>query len=219
AGIAHEINQPLAAIATYAQASRRMLETGTGSLDRVKETVEKIAEQALRAGEVIRRLRQFARRNEGDRQQIDPNVLIQDALRLCEVDSRVLEIPIEFVPARDAPFVRVDAIQIQQVVVNLVRNALESMDGASDGGARVLVRAEVKDGLVNVSVRDRGAGVPREAESELFHPFFTTKRQGMGMGLSICRSIITAHGGKLDFVRNPEGGTTFRFTIPGEGNS
>lgn len=216
AGIAHEINQPLAAIAAYAQGCSRMLDGEDPNLERVKEGTDKIAEQALRAGEVIRRLRAFARRHDGERDSIDPDVLVQDALRLCEVDARARKIPIEYESAPSLPTVTVDTIQIQQVVVNLVRNALESMETAN-GDARVVVRAEARGDLVEISVADRGGGVAAEARGELFHPFFTTKKRGMGMGLSICRSIVTAHGGTLDFQPNPERGTTFRFTIPVEG--
>jgi signal transduction histidine kinase len=132
------------------------------------------------------------------------------------VDARARKIPIEYEAAPALPAITVDTIQIQQVVVNLVRNALESMETAN-GEARVLVRAELRDELVEISVADRGGGVAAEARGQLFHPFFTTKTQGMGMGLSICRSIVTAHGGTLDFRPNPEQGTTFRFTIPAKG--
>jgi two-component system sensor kinase FixL len=216
AGIAHEINQPLAAIATSAQACTRLLESGKRP-EKVLEATRLITEQALRAGEVIRSLREFAKRHDSDRETVDLNELVRGALRLCEVDARARGVPVAYEPAPGSPRVRVEAIQVQQVVMNLVRNALESMEHSNGRQAQgVTVRTVVADGVARVSVVDRGAGVPGEARTELFHPFFTTKKEGMGMGLSICRSIVTAHGGTLDYRPNPEGGSTFRFTLPEE---
>jgi C4-dicarboxylate-specific signal transduction histidine kinase len=177
--------------------------------------VERIAEQALRAGEVLRRLRDFARKGEARPATCDVGRLVLDALRLAEVDARRHDARIEIDLEPDLPPVQADGIQLQQVVLNLVRNALEAMDGQPPAERRLVVRAARAgaDG-VEVSVADRGAGLAEGAEAQLFHPFYTTKADGLGMGLSISHSIVSAHGGAMTFSRNADGGSTFRFTLP-----
>lgn len=216
AGIAHEVNQPLTAIASYAQALARQMRAESGGDDTRRETVERIAEQALRAGEILRRLRGFSRRGEAKHVPCDVATVVQDALRLAEVDARRHGARIELRVEKRLPRVVGDTIQLQQVLLNLVRNALEAMDGIPPGDRCVLVAAARDGDRVVVSVMDRGAGVGERAEAQLFHPFFTTKPDGMGMGLSISHSIVMAHEGTLTYERNPEGGAIFRFTLPVE---
>jgi two-component system sensor kinase FixL len=215
AGIAHEVNQPLTAISVYAQALvRKMRRDGECPRERL-ETVEKIAEQALRAGEVLGRLRGFARKGDAKIRPCDVGSLVTDVLRLAEVDVRHHRAAVQVEIAPDLPPVRADEIQVQQVVLNLVRNALESMDGQPVESRKLLVRASrPATDRVEIRVVDRGAGVAKEAEEQMFHPFFSTKSDNLGMGLSISHSIVTAHGGSLTFTRNPEGGSTFAFTLP-----
>jgi two-component system sensor kinase FixL len=215
AGIAHEVNQPLTAISAYAQAlARRLRKEPHGPRDGL-DTVEKIAEQALRAGEILRRLREFARKGETTRTDCDLNRLVLDVLRLAEVDARNHDVAVTAELAPDLPLIPADEIQIQQVVLNLVRNGVESMGGGGTGPRSLAVRTRATEGGgVEVSVSDHGGGVDPGVEDQLFLPFFTTKRSGMGLGLSISQSIVTAHGGALAFSRNAEGGSTFRFTLP-----
>jgi C4-dicarboxylate-specific signal transduction histidine kinase len=179
------------------------------------ETVEKIAEQALRAGEVLRRLRSFARKGETKIVPCDAASLVADTLRLAELDVRHHRATVRLDAEESVPPVQVDPIQIQQVVLNLVRNALEAMDGMPQL-ARSLVVTVGRDGSDRVVVRvaDRGSGVSEAAAAELYHPFFSTKPENLGVGLSMSQSIIRAHGGTLAFTRNPEGGSTFAFTLP-----
>jgi len=215
-GIAHEINQPLAAIASYAQACRRLIQTQCGERPEVLEAMDQIGAQAFRGGEIIRRLRGFATRGESKRHPVDVNACLRDAVRLVEVTLRVRRVGIRMELAEGLPLVLADAVQVQQVALNLIRNGLEAMEGVPPEKAAVIVRTRYRDDdVVEVTVEDRGQGVPSETERSLFLPFATTKTSGMGLGLSISQSIVTAHGGELWFTRN-EGrpGTTFHFTVP-----
>ncbi|MFN8179347.1 MAG: PAS domain S-box protein [bacterium] len=215
AGIAHEVNQPLTAISVYAQALVRKMRRDPECPRERLETVEKIAEQALRAGEVLGRLRGFARKGDAKIGPCEVGSLVTDVLRLAEVDVRHHRATVQLEIAPDLPTVRADEIQIQQVVLNLVRNALESMDSQPAESRKLFVRASrPATDRVEIRVVDRGAGVATAAEEQMFHPFFSTKPENLGMGLSISHSIITAHGGSLTFARNPEGGSTFAFTLP-----
>ena len=215
AGIAHEINQPLTAISNYADAARRRVSNANIDPDKLLTSLEKVSEQAQRAGEVIRRLRSLVKKGESQRELADVNDLIRDTVKLAAVDARIHDIGIEVKLNAESPVVYVDSIQIQQVVLNLLRNAVDATV-ESDGPERI-VRAEtcvLDDELVEVAVRDSGSGISDDAAENLFSPFFTTKKAGMGMGLSISHSIIDSHGGHLWFTRHEDGGTTFQFTLP-----
>jgi PAS domain S-box-containing protein len=214
AGIAHEINQPLSAIATYAQACSRMLSGKAGGGADVLDALSKIGTQARRAGEVIQRLRTFIRKQEGERVRLDVNDLVRDVLKLAETDSREHDVGIVAQLADDPPAIQADRVQIQQVLLNLLRNAMESMRDAGPAEDPVVVTTTFAGDSVEIAVRDRGAGVSETIEKELFQPFFTTKAGGLGMGLSISRSIVRSHGGRLGFTRNADRGTTFRLTLP-----
>lgn len=215
AGIAHEINQPLTAIANYADAARRRVSSASADPTKLLDTLQKVSEQAQRAGEVIRKLRALVKKRESERELVDINDLVRDSVKLADVDARIHDIAIEVELMTSAP-VYVDAVQIEQVILNLLRNAVDASECETDGDRIVRARTHIVDGLVEVSVTDSGSGITEEAEEKLFSPFFTTKRAGMGMGLSISRSIINSHGGHLWFSRNPDRGTTFRFTLPQE---
>jgi C4-dicarboxylate-specific signal transduction histidine kinase len=218
AGIAHEINQPLAAIATFARACSRMIESGQGEQADYLQALEKINAQALRAGDVIHRLRSFVKKQESRRDACNVNELVRDVARFAEIDTRTGNVSIRLELAPSLPTVSVDPEQIQQVLLNLVRIGLESMRTQGVGGGTVDVRTAPRDGGdVEVLVMDRGSGIAEHVEGELLHPFFTTKSFGMGMGLAISRSIVSAHGGELWFTRNEGGGTTFHFTLPASG--
>lgn len=215
AGIAHEINQPLAAITTYAQASRRMIEGGSVDSDELLDTMNKISRQARRAGEVIASLRSLVRKRSSTRKEVDVDRLIRDVVQLAEMDSRMCDTSINLDLEGALPGVRADPVQIQQVVLNLLLNGIEAMSfhDCRDKSLTVTARSAA-DHSVQISVKDQGAGISREAEERMFRSFFTTKESGMGMGLAISRSILNAHGGSLWFTRNPDGGTTFHLSIP-----
>jgi two-component system, LuxR family, sensor kinase FixL len=213
-GIAHEINQPLTAISLFAQAGIRLL--SAGKQDRLPEIFEKLSKHAQRAGAVIERMQTMARRQEGVREIVDCNVLVAEVAALAEAEASIRDMSIEVLTETALPAIEVDAVQIQQVALNLLRNGMEAMrsiDGRNGNAVRLQTKL-LEDGDVQVAVIDRGCGVSDSVAKILFTPFSTTKESGMGMGLSISRAIITAHGGHLDFFNNEFGGATFFFTLP-----
>ncbi|HUA54211.1 MAG TPA: PAS domain S-box protein [Candidatus Sulfotelmatobacter sp.] len=210
--LAHELNQPLTAVINYAQASRRLLGAGAGE-DKLRPVLDKAVEQAGRAGQIIRRLRDFLEKGETERRLEDINKVVEEATALGLVGVKDTGVKVQLEIGRDMPSVMMDKIQIQQVVMNLVRNAVEAMEGAA---RRELVIATTlnKDDQVEVAVLDTGPGLAPEVAAQLFQPFVSTKQKGMGLGLSICRTIVEAHGGRLGAAARDGGGTAFRFTLP-----
>jgi two-component system sensor kinase FixL len=215
AGIAHEVNQPLTAIATYAQACQRLLANGECTMDDIKAALEHIGAQALRAGEVIRRLRSFVRNREVRRELIEANRLLEDVMTLAQTDARHNAVRIILQRASESPLVQADAVQVQQVILNLIRNSIDAMLAVPEAAREITLRTQMdRDGNVEFMVADRGTGVDEATMADLFNPFFTTKPGGTGLGLSISRSIVRAHGGKLWCSANPGGGARFFFTLP-----
>lgn len=215
AGIAHEVNQPLTAIATYAQACQRLIASGNAEQGDISAALEQISAQALRAGEVIRRLRSFVKNREVRREPIEANRLLEDVQTLAQTDARHHGVRIRLEPAADVPQVKADAVQIQQVILNLLRNSIDAMQDIPEAQREIVLRTQVDpEGDVEFMVADRGTGVDPSALAELFNPFFSTKPGGTGLGLSISRSIVRAHGGKLWCSANPGGGARFFFTLP-----
>ena len=217
AGIAHEINQPLTAISLFAQAGRRLV--NAGNFERMGEVCDKLNEHALRASEVVERMQTMARQGESVKEIVDCNDLIESAVRLAESEARIYDMQIRFDKGADLAPVCVDSVQIQQVALNLLRNGMEAMISMDDEIEKsVSIRTRMLDGVrIQVSVIDRGCGVPEDFADDLFTPFSTTKDSGMGMGLSISQAILRAHGGDIGFRRNEDGGTTFWFTLPAAG--
>ena len=218
--LAHEINQPLTAISNYLKGSQRILQRLDGKLGSedaavLHEAIGKAADQALRAGQIIRRLREFVSRGESERTVESLPKLIEDASTLALVGARENGTEVVFRLDPDATEVLADRIQIQQVLVNLIRNAIEALIEAAPPRRLEIVTASVEGDLVEVSVADTAAGLAPEVARSLFQPFVTTKRKGMGLGLSICRTIVEAHGGKISVDRRDGGGTVFRFTLRG----
>ncbi|MEZ5782898.1 MAG: PAS domain S-box protein [Rhizobiaceae bacterium] len=212
--LAHELNQPLAAISNYAQGCVRLLRELDGSVAaRMKDALEEMSKQSLRAGGIIRHLREFVTRGETEKTAEDIRNLIEEAGALALVGSRELGIRSVFEFVGGNGTVLVDRIQIQQVLTNLMRNAMEAM---RDSERRELVvrTSRPGDSVILVEVSDTGPGVSDEIAPELFKPFVSSKAGGMGIGLSISRRIIEAHGGDLSAVRNASGGATFRFSLP-----
>jgi two-component system sensor kinase FixL len=215
AAIAHEVNQPLTAIATYAQACQRLIANGEASEEEIGAALEQIGMQALRAGEVIRRLRSFVKNREVRRELIEASRLLDDVQALAQTDARHHGVRIRIESAYPTPQVQADTVQIQQVILNLVRNSIDAMQGIPETQREIALRTRLdSEGDVEFMVADRGSGVDTTSMEELFNPFFTTKPGGTGLGLSISRSIVRAHGGKLWCSANPGGGARFFFTLP-----
>jgi two-component system sensor kinase FixL len=214
AGIAHEINQPLTAISLFAQAGRRLVEAG--NFEKMGDVCYKLNEHALRASDVVERMQTMARQGESVKETVDCNDLIESAVRLAESEARIYDIQVEFEKGKDLPPVSVDGVQIQQVALNLLRNAMEAMLAANcckEKSVAIRTRAH-EENEIEVTVTDCGFGVPQNSVAKLFTPFSTTKKSGMGMGLSISQAIVRAHGGRIDFRNNEAGGATFWFTLP-----
>ncbi|MFG1340157.1 PAS domain S-box protein [Xanthobacter autotrophicus] len=210
--LAHELNQPLSAIANYIKGSRRLLDAGTVKVEMLQGALEKAGEQALRAGQIIRRLRDFVSRGESERRVESLSKLVEEASALALVGAKEHGIQVRFLYDPGCDLVLADKVQVQQVLLNLMRNALEAMMEAPR--RQLLVKTEAaEDDMVMISVSDTGHGISAEFAPQLFTPFVTTKQHGMGVGLSISRTIIESHGGRIWAEPNPQGGAVFRFTL------
>jgi len=216
--LAHELNQPLAAILSNAQAAQRFLVAAPPNLDEVRDILGDIVEDDQRAGEVIRRLRMLLKKGEVSHLPLNLNEVVQDVLKMIRSDLVNHGITLRTQFASVLPVVTGDRVQLQQVLLNLIMNANEAMALAPPPERILLVKTQATgaEGAC-VSVSDSGTGMPREVADNIFHPFFTTKATGMGMGLKVCRTIITAHGGELHGENNPDRGATFSFTLPAAG--
>lgn len=214
AGMAHEINQPLAAINTFAQASRRLVESGQEDKTDLLQILEEISHQAERAGEVIRRLRGMVKKTPSDRGVVDIKPVLRETIRMAKLDSRALNIFFGQCSEPRELIVEIDTIQIQQVLLNLIRNAMEAIgDSRRDGRIEIFATRYAAD-EVHVSIKDNGIGINDVLAEKIAHPFFTTKPTGMGMGLTISQSILQSHGGRLWFENNAESGATFFISLP-----
>jgi two-component system, LuxR family, sensor kinase FixL len=212
--LAHELNQPLSAIANYMKGSRRLLEASPGNQSALlRDAMDKAAEQALRAGQIIRRLRDFVARGESERRVESVKKLIEEASALALVGAKDQGVRVQYQFDPAANLVLADKVQIQQVLLNLLRNAIEAMETSQKRELVISTAADSED-MISISVADTGGGIAPEIMSQLFEPFITTKRYGMGVGLSISRTIVEAHGGQIGAEPNPLGGTIFRFTLP-----
>lgn len=218
AGIAHEINQPLAAIATYAQAGKRVLQRGDPDLAMLADVCNKIDDQARRAGQVIENLRKFIRKQEIETQLLDVNCVVEDVRNLIEVDAHSEGIPVRIRAAAGLPRVRADAVQLQQVLLNLTRNSVDAMRGGLSRERGIIIATELGEGGggVRLRVTDHGHGVSAQIGENIFHPFVTTKRDGLGVGLAISKTIVQSYGGTLGYSDNPAGGAIFTVELPAE---
>lgn len=210
---AHELNQPLGAAMNYLNAVRRLLEQSPDPrAPRIREGAQRAAAEVTRASQIIQRLRQFIQKGRTERSCERIGMLIEEATALAMVGTAHHSINIGLHIAPNLPEILVDRVQIQQVLTNLIRNAVEAMAGSHRRELTIAAKAE--NDLLDVSVADSGPGLPPEVERDLFKPFVTTKSAGMGVGLSICHSILKGHGGDIRAEPNPRGGTIFRFTLP-----
>lgn len=210
--LAHELNQPLSAITSYLRGASTLLKREQIDKDRIREALDRSADQALRAGDVIQRLREFVAKGETEHTIEDPATLLEEAAALALVGAREQGVRVSLRCDRDLPDIVVDKIQIQQVALNLIRNAIEAMEATSR--RELTIGVSRRDGFAFFFVADTGTGIAPEIAQQLFQPFVTSKVSGLGVGLSICRTIIEAHGGRISARANDGGGTVFEFTLP-----
>jgi len=212
--IAHELNQPMTAVTNYVNASLRLVRSleneGAG---RVAELMTRAVEQTEKAGQIIRRLRQLIGRGQSELQPNDLNSVVEEALALALIGARQEDIEVKVALSEDLPPILADATQLQQVVLNLVRNAIEAMQ-AVEKRELVIASRQTEEGMVELSITDSGPGLDPEVASQLFMPFISTKAKGMGIGLAICRSIVDAHHGQIRAEPAEGGGTSFLVTLP-----
>jgi PAS domain S-box-containing protein len=208
--LAHELNQPLTAISNYSMAAVAMVKSGNADSERLLQALEKAAEQAQRAGKIIIRIREFVKRSEPRRQCVPVMRIVENAVGFAEIDARKRQVEIELSVPENIPDVMADPILIEQVLLNLLKNGIEAMEKSEHRSLRLVITDQ--GAIVELAVIDRGHGL--KDPDRLFEPFYSTKSEGLGMGLNICRTIIESHHGRLWASANPEGGTIFRFTLP-----
>jgi signal transduction histidine kinase len=214
ASLAHELNQPLTSILGNARAALRFIENDRIDMAELKEILEDIANDDKRAGEIIRSLRSMFKQEEGDREPVAINALLQEVLGLLKSEAIVRNLRIEMELDDLLPPVTVNKTQLQQVMINIIMNAAESMSGASED-RRIMIRTQrPSNDFVQVAVADRGTGIGEKDVTRIFEPFFSKKGTGLGLGLSISRTIIQAHGGEIWAANNPDKGATFFFNLP-----
>jgi two-component system sensor histidine kinase DctS len=212
--IAHELNQPLSAIAGYTTGSLNLLEAGQPAGEEIRDALRKAAQQASRAGRIIRRVHDFVRKSEPTRVPVPLNGVVEEAVGFAEAEARKRQVAIQTAYAPGDPEIQGDPLLLQQVVLNLLRNAMDAMAATPPSRRELLVATSAGAGYAKVSIADRGSGIDEAVRAQLFEPFFTTKAEGMGMGLNICRSIMELHGGRVWAEPNPGGGSIFSFSLP-----
>jgi signal transduction histidine kinase len=218
ASIAHEVNQPIAAVVTNAQAALRWLDMQPPDPEEVRQALDRIVRNGRRAGDVIGRIRALVAKAAPRKDQLDINDTIREVIALTRTELHRTGTSLQTQLADGLPLVPGDRIQLQQVMLNLILNAVEAMNGSDEGSRELLISTEqVGPGGVLVAVQDSGPGLEPESVDRLFDPFHTTKPGGMGMGLSICRSIIEAHGGRVWATTNVPQGAVLQFTLPQQG--
>jgi len=218
AAIAHEINQPIAATVTNAGASLRWLAAQPPNLREVRQALGRIIKDGSRAGEVINRVRALVKKVPPRRERLDINQVVVEVISLIRGELQRNRVELHTHLAGDLPEVPGDRVQLQQIILNLILNAVEAMSGLADRPRELAVRSGASDSDVSVEVRDSGSGLDAESIDRLFDSFYTTKPNGMGMGLAISRSIVEAHGGRLWATPNEPHGAVFRFTLPTGGS-
>jgi len=215
AGIAHEINQPLTAIAAYADAGKHLVErSGEATPENIHVICERIGEQSRRAAEVVQRLRKLVRTGTVSKARHNLNTIINNTLLLFEYEVNKSGIELVFFPNDALQDLYVDEIQIQQILVNLVKNSLDAINAARQSDGRIEINVKIEGKQVLVAVEDNGPGVSAELRRRLFESFFTTKPKGVGLGLSICKHIAAAHGGSLSYKPPAKGGSCFTLSLP-----
>ena len=219
ASLAHELNQPLTSILSNARAAVRFLEAGKVNVEELKEILRDIAQDDKRAGDIVRSLRSMVKTEEGEMETAAIAELLGEAVSLFKGEAIIRNVEVEVDVAPSLPLVRVNRVQIQQVMINLMMNAAEAMEAEAILDRRLIIRVSELDGAIQAAFRDFGKGIDISETSRLFEPFFTTKTTGLGMGLSLSRSIMESHGGHIWAENNPDKGATFYFDLPAIKNS
>lgn len=215
ASVAHEVNQPIAGVVANADAALRWLASRPPKIEEARQALEGIVEDGKRTGEIVTRIRALFKKMPARRERLDINEIILEVVALTRSEVERNDIALHTQLSNDLPIISGDRIQLQQVILNLILNAVEAISAVGKGSRDLNIGTEKDDSKgVHVAVRDSGAGVESKSLESLFEPFYTTKPGGMGMGLSICRSIVAAHGGRVWASRNPGPGATFHFTLP-----
>jgi PAS domain S-box-containing protein len=213
ASIAHELNQPLTAVVTHAYACREWLRGDPANFEKASATAEKIVQESTRASAVVKRVRALYRKEAQVREPADVNQLIQELARLLRDEAIRRGASIRLLLARDLPKLEMDSVQIQQVLLNLAMNGLDAMM-QNRGSRQLIIRSEkLNDSEILIEVEDQGSGITSDIVDRIFEPFFSTKAQGTGMGLAICRSIVETHNGRISASNAPKGGACFQFTV------
>jgi C4-dicarboxylate-specific signal transduction histidine kinase len=213
-GLAHELNQPLCAIQTYANVCLRTSENGITDVDKLKDNLKVITSQSKRAGEIINGIKAFVQKRAPHHTTTDINEIVETTVSFLDSLIQKNDVKIDFQLGTKLPFVLADPIQIEQVLINLITNAIESMQNIQTRQHRLTLRTSLDStNKIEVAVHDTGEGF-LEITDKLVEPFFTTKKGSLGIGLSVSRSIIESHGGTLNAEKNPDNGSTFKFTLP-----
>jgi C4-dicarboxylate-specific signal transduction histidine kinase len=216
-GIVHELNQPLAAIGNYSNACLGLLQSEVPDVPRITRNLQQVVSQSERAGAIIRKMRALVQKKELQLAPVNLNEAIRSILLLVRSEMADQAVQLKLQLTEPLPPVLADAVQMEQVVLNLTRNALEALDGVEEPSRLLTIRTKVIEGdRVQMEVCDTGVGLPAGEPHRIFEPFFTTKANGLGLGLSISRSIVHMHQGSLAATRNPERGSTFSVTLPAE---
>jgi signal transduction histidine kinase len=214
ASLAHELHQPLGAILRNSEAAALLLASSTAHVEELREIVEDIRKEDKRATEIIRRMRSLLRKQDLLEEQVDLNEIARETVGLISADALSHGVRVELDLRTGAASVAGDRVHLQQALLNLVLNAIDAMRDTPLDRRSLVVAIAATNGHADVSVRDHGPGIPRTAMMQVFEPFYTTKKDGMGMGLSITRSIVEAHNGRIGAENNPDGGATVRFSVP-----
>ena len=212
--LAHQINQPLSAVVNYNKSCLRRLRSGQAEPEQLAEIMEQASREATRASAIIHRVREFVRKREPDRRPTEMNSLVEQTLSFMQAEAAKYNVAVKFEPAAGLPLADADRIMVEQVVVNLIKNGIEAMKEVGWSRELRVATAPHEGRFVRVSVGDRGRGIPADVAEQLFEPFFTTKPEGMGLGLSVCSSIVEFHGGEIWATPEPDRGVTFSFTLP-----
>jgi C4-dicarboxylate-specific signal transduction histidine kinase len=212
-GMAHELNQPLTSLVGFAESALAGLDSGNLSEEDLRHVLNRVVSESQRAAEIIRRLRRLVRKREPERSATRLNEVICEVLEIVEFDTEAARCDIQLELGSGLPLVDADRVQIQQVLLNLVRNGIEAMDGLPEAERFLMLRSEFDETTIRVSVSDNGLAVDEVTVSRLLEPYFTTKKSGLGLGLAICRTIIEAHAGQLTVESNPERGLTVAFVL------
>lgn len=219
ASLAHEVNQPLTAIVSYNDACLRMLNDPSCEKGRVVTALQRCREQALRAGKIISHVREFIRSKRPNPTRCDINSLVRESIELLDAQLEDKDILVEMALSDNLPAIHADQTLLAQVIVNLIQNAIDAMEKSAPYNRKLTLKsARAENDEIVVSVSDRGVGIPEMVDDQLYAPLFSTKSQGLGLGLSICRTVVEAHGGRIWHVANPECGCTFHLTLPTENN-